>query len=106
MQGTYDLQRLQRFTPIRTEAISVGAVALYFDIYGCGKIPYGNEKLHRVAAVRAVREHSNWFFTNWDYADPPELCCHLSDPARKPKIPLRLDGPRLQVSCGLHTCTL
>ena len=101
MHGSYDLQRLIKFAPVRTEADPLG-----FDVYGCGEIPYGNEKLERVAAVRAVREHGNWFFANWDYVDPPEPCSHLSDPAWKPKIPLKLDTPMLQVSCELFTCTL
>ena len=102
MQGTYDLQRLRKFTPVRTEAIMTGE----YDIYGCGEIPYGTQKLERIAAVRAVREHDDWFFVNWDYADPPEGCSHLADPAWKPRVPLRLDGPMSQVSCDLFTCTL
>ncbi len=101
MQGTYDLQRLIKFTPVRTEP---GDLSGAYDIYGCGKIP--NVKLERIAAVRAVWEHENWFFENWDYADPPEDCSHLSDPAWKPKFPLKLDGPMLQVSCELYRCTL
>jgi hypothetical protein len=101
MHGTYDLRRLIKFTPVRTEVGPLG-----FDIYGCGEIPYGNEKLHRVSAVRAVRQHGNWFFANWDYADPPEPCSHLSDPAWKPQFPLKLDSPMSQVSCELFTCTL
>jgi hypothetical protein len=102
MRDTYDLQRLTKFTPVRTEAGDQDA----FDIYGCGEVPYGNQKSERVAAVRAVREHGDWFFANWDYADPPEPCSHLSNPAWKPKIPLKLDSPMSQVSCELFTCTL
>jgi len=103
MQGTYDLQRLIKFMPVRTEP---GEFPGADDIYGCANIPYGNETLERIAAVRAVWEHDNWFFENWDYAEPPEECAHLSDPAWKPSLPLKLDGPMLQVSCEIYTCTL
>src|SRR5579864_33056 len=95
MQDTRDLERLGKFTPFRTEPDPLG-----FDIYGCGEIPYGKERLVRVAAVRAVREHGDWFFDNWDYADPPEPCSRLSDTSWKPQH-LRLDGPMRQVSCEL-----
>jgi hypothetical protein len=103
MQGTYDPQRLIKFTPVRTEPSDLPGA---YDIYGCAKIPYGNEKLERIVAVRAVWEHENWFFENWDHAEPPEDCSHLSDPAWKPRFPLKLDGPMLQVTCELYTCTL
>jgi hypothetical protein len=102
MQGTEDLERLRKFTPVRTEVVFPGE----FNIYGCGEIPYGNQKLERVAAVRAVQEDGDWFFANWDYADPPEPCSQLSDPAWKPPAHLRLDGPMSQVSCELFTCKL
>ncbi len=101
MQGTYDLQRLIKFTPVRTESDGTGNV----DIYGCGELPYGNEKIERIAVVRAVREHGEWFFTNWDYPEPPTPCSHLSDPNWKARN-LRLDEPMSQVSCELRTCTL
>jgi hypothetical protein len=102
MQGTYDLQRLRKFTPVRTEALMVGE----YDIYGCGEIPYGNEKLERIAAVRAVLERGGWHFVIWDYAEPPEECSHLADPAWKPQLPMKLDGPMSQVTCELFTCEL
>jgi hypothetical protein len=101
IQGTSDGQRLVKFTPVRTEAGLMG-----FDIYGCAEIPYGNQTLKRIAAVRAVREHDNWYFTNWAYADPPEPCAHLSNAAWKPQLPLRLDGPMSQLTCDLYTCEL
>jgi hypothetical protein len=103
MQGTYDLQRLIKFTPLKTEVISQGI----FNIYGCGELPSGDEKIERIAAVRAVWEHGNWYFTNWDYPDPPEPCSNLSDSAWKPARYLQqLDGPMLQLSCELNICTL
>lgn len=102
MQETYDLERLIRFVPVRTD---IGGLD-DFHVYGCGELPYGNAKIERVAAVGAVWERGDWFFTNWDYPDPPEPCAHLSDPAWKPGRPLRLDGPMSQVSCELFTCTL
>jgi hypothetical protein len=103
MQGTYDPQRLIKFEPLKTEVVSQGI----FNIYGCGELPYGDEKIERIAAVRAVREHGNWYFTNWEYPDPPEPCSNLSDPAWKPARYLQqLDGPMLQVSCELNVCTL
>ena len=102
MQGTYDFQRLRKLTPVRTEAIVVGE----YDIYGCGEIPYANEKLERIAAVRAVLERGGWHFVTWDYAEPPEECSQLSDPAWKPQVPMKLEGPMLQVSCELFTCEL
>jgi hypothetical protein len=103
MQGTYDLQRLIKFAPVRTEVAGAGA----FNIFGCGELPYGEEKIERIAAVRAVREHGGWLFTNWDYPDPPEPCSRLSDPAWKPsRYMQRLDESMLQLSCDLNTCTL
>jgi len=103
MQGTYDLQRLIKFQPIRTDV--AGAVA--FNIFGCGELPYGEETIERIAAVRAVREHGTWYFTNWDYPDPPEPCSHLSDPAWKPAHYMQqLDESMLQLSCDLNSCTL
>lgn len=102
MQGTYDLQRLRKFTPVRTESLMVEE----YDIFGCGEIPYGDQKLERISAVRAVREHGDWHFVTWDYAEPPEECSHLADPAWKPRVPMKLDGPMLQVSCELFTCEL
>jgi hypothetical protein len=102
MQGTYDLQRLIKFVPVRTEMGGPGD----FSIYGCGKLPYGNEQIERIAAVHAVREEGDWYFANWDYPDPPEPCARLSDPAWKPSRSLRLDGPMSQVSCEVLTCTL
>jgi hypothetical protein len=101
VQGSYDGQRLVKFTPVRTEAGLMG-----FDVYGCAEIPYGNQKLKRIAAVRAVWEHDNWYFTTWADADPPEPCPNLSNPAWKPQLPLRLDGPMSQLSCDLYTCEL
>jgi hypothetical protein len=101
MQGTYDLQRLIRFAPVRTENDGTGN----FDIYGCGELPYGNQKIERIAVVRAVREHGDWFFTNWDYPEPPTPCSQLSDPNWKARN-LRLGEPMSQVSCELNTCTL
>ena len=102
MQGTFDPQRLIKFTPVRTEH---GDMPGTYDIYGCGKVPFGNQRSDRIAAVRAVWEHENWFFENWNYAEPPEDCSHL-DGGWKPRIPIKLDGPMLQVSCELYTCTL
>jgi hypothetical protein len=102
MQGTYDPQWLIKFTPVRTEP---GDMPSTYDIYGCGKVPFGNQRSDRIAAVRAVWEQGNWFFENWDYAEPPEECSHL-DAAWKPGIKVKLDGPMLQVSCELFTCTL
>ena len=103
MQGTYDMQRLIKFQPIRTDVVGAGA----FNIFGCGELPYGEEKIGRIAAVRAVREHGDWVFTNWDYPDPPEPCSHLSDPAWKPAHYMqRLDESMLQLSCDLNSCTL
>lgn len=101
MQGTYDLQRLIRFVPVRTDRDGTEG----FDIYGCGKLPYGDQTIERIAAVQAVREHGNWYFTNWDYADPPEPCSNLSDPAWKARN-LRIGESMLQVSCELTLCTL
>jgi hypothetical protein len=102
MQGTYDLQRLIKFTPVRTAAAAV----LAYDIYGCGEIPYGHQKLERIAALRAVMgKHGEWVFVDWDYAEPPTPCSSLSD-SWKPQVPLRLDGPMSQVSCEIFTCTL
>ncbi len=105
MQGTYNLQRLIKFAPVRTDNNGSGNFDIYYDIYGCGELPYGNEKIERIAAVRAVREHGDWFFTNWDYPDPPEPCSHLSDPAWKARN-LRLGEPMSQIACELNTCTL
>jgi hypothetical protein len=103
MHGTYDLQRLIKFVPVRTDVAGVGA----FNVYGCGELPSGNEKIERIAAVRAVREHGDWYFTNWDYPDPPEPCSNLSDPAWKPARYLQqLDEPMAQVTCILETCEL
>jgi hypothetical protein len=103
MQGTYDLQRLIKFAPVRTDVAGVGA----FNVYGCGELPSGNEKIERIAAVRAVREHGDWYFTNWDYPDPPEPCSHLSDSAWKPaRYMQRLDEAMSQVTCELQNCTL
>lgn len=102
MQGTYDPQRLIKFTPVRTEH---GDMPGTYDIYGCGKVPFGKERSDRIVGVRAVWEKENWFFENWDYADPPEECSHL-DAAWKPGNTVKLDGPMLQVSCELFTCTL
>jgi hypothetical protein len=101
MQGTSDLQRLIKLTPMRTEMSVFG-----YDVYGCAEIPDGNQKLKRIAAVRAVWEHDNWYFTNWAYADPPEPCSHLSKAAWKPQLPLRLDEPMSQLTCDLYTCEL
>jgi hypothetical protein len=103
MQGTYDLQRLIKFAPVRPDVAGVTA----FNVYGCGELPYGSEKIERIAAVRAVRQHGNWYFTNWDYPDPPEPCSHLSDPAWKPARYMgQLDQPMSQVTCELELCTL
>lgn len=103
MQGTSDLQWLIKFIPVRTETVSPGI----FNIYGCGHLPGGDEDIERIAAVRAVREHGDWYFNNWDYPDPPEPCSHLSDPFWKPSHYMQLlDEPMLQVSCELVTCTL
>jgi hypothetical protein len=103
MQGTYDLDRLIKFTPVRTDAVGADA----FNVYGCGILPSGNEKIERIAAVRAVREHDNWYFTNWDYPDPPEPCSRVENPAWKPaRYMQRLDESMSQVSCELQTCTL
>lgn len=103
MQGTYDLQRLIKFSPVRTDVAGVSA----FNIYGCGELPYGNEKIERIAAVRAVREHGDWYFTNWDCPDPPEPCSRLSDPVWKPARYMgQLDQPMSQVTCELEVCTL
>jgi hypothetical protein len=78
-----------------------------FNVYGCSELPYGNETIERIAAVRAVREHGDWYFTNWDYPDPPEPCSHLSDPAWMPaRYMQRLDESMYQVTCELHECTL
>jgi hypothetical protein len=101
MQGSSDWQRLVKFRPVRTEAGFMG-----FDVYGCAEIPYGNQKLKRIAAVRAVWEHDNWYFTTWAYAYSPEPCSNLSNPAWKPELPLRLDGPMSQLTCDLFTCEL
>jgi hypothetical protein len=101
MQGTYDSQRLIKLTPMRTEMTVFG-----YDVYGCAEIPDGNQKLKRIAAVRAVWEHDNWYFTNWAYADPPESCSHLSKAAWRPQLPLRLDEPMSQLTCDLYTCEL
>ena len=102
MESGFDSYRLLKFTPIRTEATPGGQ----FDIYGCGEFPSGGEKPERVAvAVRAVREHDDWFFTTWDYFDPREPCSNLSDPAWTPSRYLRLNYlPELV--CDLNTCTL
>jgi hypothetical protein len=101
MQGTYDLQRLIKFAPVHAENDGTGN----FDIYGCGQLPFGNQKIERIAVVRAAREHGDWFFTNWDYPDPPIPCSQLSDSNWKARN-LRVDEPMSQVSCELRTCTL
>jgi len=102
MEGT-DAARLIKFAPVRTDSVSAGI----FNIFGCGEMPGGEEKIERIAAVRAVRENGGWFFTNWYYPDPPEPCSHLSDPAWKPaRYPQQLDEPMLQVTCELVLCTL
>ena len=56
-------------------------------------------------AVRAVRKHDKWFFTNWDYPLPEESCSHLSNPEWKPRIVLELRDPMHQVFCELNECT-
>lgn len=98
MQTTYDVRRLQKLTPVRMESGLFG-----YDIYGCGEVPGRGES---IVAVRAVWEHNSWFFTDWAYTDPLEPCSHLSDPAWKPQIPLRLDGPMMELVCFLNNCTL
>jgi hypothetical protein len=98
MQTTYDVRRLLKLTPVRTESGLFG-----YDIYGCGEAPGRGES---IMAVRAVWEHSNWFFTDWAYTDPLEPCPRLSNPAWKPQIPLGLDGPMMELVCLLNECTL
>lgn len=51
LQSTDNLRRLIEFTPVRTEA----AELCLFDIYGCGELHYGKQKLERVARVRAAQ---------------------------------------------------
>jgi hypothetical protein len=127
MQDTADWQRLLKFTPVRTEIPDwLNLIQLrtetpdqvkstpvreeipdwLFDIYGCVEIPDGNQTLKRIGAVRAVWEHDNWYFTNWESAGPFEPCSHLSNPAWKPQLPLRLDNPMSQLTCDLYTCEL
>jgi hypothetical protein len=102
MTGSYDLQRLIGFVPVRTEP--AGFPAFYdYDIYGCGKLPFGDETLQRVVIVRASRENKNWFFVNWAYADPPEDCSRLSDSTWKPRN-LHLDAPMSQLTCDFFDC--
>jgi hypothetical protein len=97
-----DWYQLLKFTPIRTEITPAGQ----FDVYGCGEFVSGEEKPERVAvAVRAVREHGAWFFTNWDYFDPCQPCSNLSDPAWKPSHYLRLEYLP-EVVCVIGVCTL
>lgn len=99
MQNSYEMRHLIRFTPVRTESAALG-----YDVYGCAEIPGRDET---IAAVRAVWEHGNWFFTDWAYTDPWEPCSRLSDPAWKlPQPPLRLDGPMQELVCYLGTCEL
>jgi hypothetical protein len=98
MQNTYEMRHLQKFTPVRTESGLFG-----YDIYGCGEVPGRDET---IVGVRAVWEHGSWFFTDWQYTDPWEPCSRLSDPAWKPQMPLRLDGPMMELVCILNTCTL
>ncbi|HEY4766364.1 MAG TPA: hypothetical protein VIH75_22020 [Candidatus Sulfotelmatobacter sp.] len=98
MQNTYEMRHLQKFTPVRTESGLFG-----YDIYGCGEVPGRDES---IVAVRAVWEHGNWFFTDWQYTYPWEPCSRLSDPTWKPQIPLRLDGPMMELVCILNPCEL
>jgi hypothetical protein len=98
MQNTYEMRQLQKLRPVRTEAGIFG-----YDIYGCGEVPGRGET---IVAVRAVWEHNSWFFTDWAYTDPLEPCSRLSDPTWKPEIPLRLDGPMMELVCVLNECTL
>ena len=98
MQNSFEMRHLLKLTPVRMESGGLG-----YDIYGCGEVPGRGES---IAAVRAVWEHDNWFFTDWSYADPWEPCSRLSDPAWKPQIPLRLDGPMVELACILNICEL
>jgi hypothetical protein len=98
MQNSYEMRHLLKFTPVRTESRAFG-----YDVYGCGEIPGRDET---IAAVRAVWEHGNWFFTEWNYTDPWEPCSRLSDPAWKPQPRLRLDGPMQELVCYLGTWEL
>jgi hypothetical protein len=98
MQNTYEMRHLQKFTPVRTESAGLG-----YDVYGCGEVPGRDET---VVAVRAVWEQGNWFFTEWTYTDPWEPCSRLSDPGWKPRPPLRLDGPMMELVCRLNACEL
>jgi hypothetical protein len=103
MQGTDDSGLLIKFTPVRTE---VADTLLGYNVYGCGVVPFGNQKLKRIVALRAVHEDDGWHFTNWDYPGP-EPCSELSNPAWKPTWPLgRLDEPMRQVLCELVTCEI
>jgi hypothetical protein len=98
MQNTYDMRRLLKVTPVQTELAVFGC-----DVYGCGEVPGRDET---IVAVRAVWEHGNWFFTDWNYTDPWEPCTRLSDPTWKPQPPLRLDGPMMELVCRLSACEL
>lgn len=100
MQNSYEMRHLLKFTPVRTESRGLG-----YDVYGCGELP---ERDERVSAVRAVWEHGNWFFTEWNCTnDPWEPCSRFSDPAWKPpQPPLSLDGPMQELVCYLSTCEL
>ena len=100
-ENTYDRERLIKFEPVRTELVGSET----FDVYGCGELHYGNQQVERIAAVRAVREHEDWFFINYDYPDPPEACSHLSNPEWKARN-LRLDGPMRQLICELNRCVI
>ncbi|HXM09513.1 MAG TPA: hypothetical protein VN946_06160 [Terriglobales bacterium] len=98
MQNTYEMRHLQKFTPVRTESGILG-----YDVYGCGEVPGRDET---IVAIRAIWEHGNWFFTDWQYTDPWEACSHLSDSAWKPQMPLRLDGPMMELLCILNVCEI
>jgi hypothetical protein len=98
MRDSFEMRHLLKFTPVKTESGLFG-----YDIYGCGEVPGRGES---IAGVRAVWEHGNWFFTNWSYSDPLEPCSRLSDPTWKPQIPLRLDGPMMELVCVLFICEI
>jgi hypothetical protein len=101
MENGFDSYRLLKFTPIRTE----NTPRDQFDVYGCGEFPSGATTQRVVVAVRAVREHNEWFFTTWDYPDPRKPCSDLSDPGWKPSRNLRLNYLP-QLVCVLNPCTL
>jgi hypothetical protein len=56
MQNSFEMQHLLKLTPARTESGFFG-----YDVYGCGEIPGRGGS---IAAIRAVWEHGNWFFTD------------------------------------------